>query len=175
MCQSAQLCRYGSWRKNICPLRLYSAKLLRLIISVADPQPRFQCQFGSGIVGHCGSGSRVLMTKIDKIYSKNIYFLDQKCNLLIPWPPYRTSKLQEKPSALKREQPALQNFYLFFYFSGLFLPSCTRIRTPNSDPDPADQNQCESGSRKAVYCKYFIQHCFICRPLGFHCVGGCWY
>ncbi len=21
---------------------------------------------------------------------------------------------------------------------------------------------------------YFIQHCFICRPLSFHCVGGCW-
>jgi hypothetical protein len=34
--------------------------------------------------------------------------LINKCNLLIPWPPKRTYKLQEKPSVLKREHPALQ-------------------------------------------------------------------
>jgi hypothetical protein len=34
-------------------------------------------------------------------------FIEQNCNLLIPRPSSRTSKLQEKPSALKREHPAL--------------------------------------------------------------------
>jgi hypothetical protein len=24
------------------------------------------------------------------------------------------------------------------------------------------------------FSKYCIQHCIICRPLRFHCVGGCW-
>ncbi len=37
-------------------------------------------------------------------------FLIKNCNLLIPRPPLRTSKLRrEKPSSLKREYPALQN------------------------------------------------------------------
>jgi hypothetical protein len=42
-------------------------------------------------------------------------FLIKICNLLIPRPPQRTSKLQEKPAALKRVHPALQNmkFKLF--------------------------------------------------------------
>ncbi len=39
------------------------------------------------------------------------------------------SKLQEKPSALKRGHPTLQNMNLiFFYFCGSFLPSWIRIR-----------------------------------------------
>jgi hypothetical protein len=47
-----------------------------------------------------------------------------------------TSKLQEKPSALKTEHPALKNmkFLNFFYFGGSFLPSWIRIRIPDSDP-----------------------------------------
>ncbi len=47
------------------------------------------------------------------------------------------SKLQKKPSALKRSHPTLQNmnFYkFFFYFCGSCLPSWIRIRIP--DPDP---------------------------------------
>jgi hypothetical protein len=51
-------------------------------------------------------------------------FFSNFCNLLyIPYrPPYRTSKLQEKPSALKREHPALQNKFVntFFYYVGHF-------------------------------------------------------
>jgi hypothetical protein len=56
--------------------------------------------------------------------------LIKNCNLLIPRPPYRPHKLQEKPSALKREHPALQNmkFCTFFYFCGSFLPSWIRIQ-----------------------------------------------
>ncbi len=63
-----------------------------------------------------GSGSRFLMTKIKgKKLQLKIF--------IYPWfprPPLRTSKLKEKPSALKREHPALQkikfiNFFLFLW------------------------------------------------------------
>jgi hypothetical protein len=40
--------------------------------------------------------------KLKKITVEKI----KNCNLLIPRPPQRMSKLQEKPSALKREHPA---------------------------------------------------------------------
>ncbi len=59
-----------------------------------------------------------------KIQLKNsIFFLYQKCNLLTLRSPYRTSKLQEKLSALKREHPALQKmkfFNCFLFFWGIF-------------------------------------------------------
>ncbi len=46
----------------------------------------------------------------------------QKLQFIIPRPLYRTSKLQEKPSVLKREHAALQKikFLPFFFFEGLF-------------------------------------------------------
>jgi hypothetical protein len=49
----------------------------------------------------------------------------------------RTSELQEKPSALKREHLAHKNMKVptFLYFSGLFFFFM--------DPDAADQNQCD--------------------------------
>jgi hypothetical protein len=61
---------------------------------------------------------------------KNIFFI-KNCNLLIHNPPYRTSKLQERPSALKREYPAPQNmkFLSFFYFCGLFSSSWIPIQS----------------------------------------------
>jgi hypothetical protein len=65
----------------------------------------------------------------------NFYFLDQNCNLFIPKPPYRTPKLQEKPSALKREHPVLKNIKILDFF--LFLRVIFSLR----DPDP-----CGSGS-----------------------------
>jgi hypothetical protein len=50
------------------------------------------------------------------------------------------SKLQKKPSALKREHSGLQNvkFLIFFYFCWSFLLSWIRIRIPNPglDTDP---------------------------------------
>jgi hypothetical protein len=62
-------------------------------------------------------------------------------------------KLKEKPSALKKEHPALPNMKIlyFFYFCGSFLPSWIRIRIRNlnADPDPATQinaDPCGSGS-----------------------------
>jgi hypothetical protein len=52
-------------------------------------------------------------------------------------------KLQEKPSTLKREYPALQNmkistfFYIFLGIFGLLDP--VRILNADPDPDPATQ------------------------------------
>ncbi len=57
----------------------------------------------------------------------------------------RTSNLQEKSSSLKREHLALQNLN-FLHFYGSFWPSWIRIRIPNADPDPADQNECVSAA-----------------------------
>ncbi len=56
-----------------------------------------------------------------------LIFLNKKLKFSYPYrPPYRTSKLQQKPSPLKREHPALQNmkFINFFlsFFVGLFCP-----------------------------------------------------
>jgi hypothetical protein len=72
-----------------------------------------------------------------------LIFFIKNCCLLIPRPPKRTPKLQEKPSALKKEYPALQNMKIlyFFYFCGSFLPSWIRIHilNLNADPDPATQ------------------------------------
>jgi hypothetical protein len=67
-------------------------------------------------------------------------FLIKNCNLTIPRPPLRTPKLQEKPSALKREHPALQKMKIlsFFLFFGVILSLL--------DPDPDPQFVCGSGS-----------------------------
>jgi hypothetical protein len=53
-----------------------------------------------------------------------------------------THKLQEKPSALYREQPALQNMKILYFFPDLWviLPSWIRIRIQNVDPDSDQQN-----------------------------------
>jgi hypothetical protein len=75
--------------------------------------------------------------KLGKIYSrKNNIFLMQQLQ-------FRTSKLQETPSALKREHPALQNlkFLLFFLFFNVTFALL--------DPYPADTinaDPCESRS-----------------------------
>jgi hypothetical protein len=55
-----------------------------------EPDPVILAEYQSG------SGSRILMTKIFFLY-----FLFKNCNLFLPRPPHRTSKLQEKPSPLK--------------------------------------------------------------------------
>jgi hypothetical protein len=67
------------------------------------------------------------------------FFSFKNCNLLIPRPPERTSKLQEKPSALNREHRALQKMKLFLnsIFLGHFFPWFRiRIRIANPDQDP---------------------------------------
>jgi hypothetical protein len=59
-------------------------------------------------------------------------FLNQNYNLPIPRPPYRTSKLQKKPSAFKREHPALQNMK----FLNFFLLLWVIFALLDLDPDP---------------------------------------
>jgi hypothetical protein len=68
-------------------------------------------------------------------------------------------KLQEKPSALKREDPALQKMKIlsfFQFFFGSFLPSWIRIHNLYADPDPDQAAQinadpCGSGSETLPY------------------------
>jgi hypothetical protein len=71
--------------------------------------------------------------------------LIKNCNLLIPRPPQRTPKLQEKPSALKREHLAVQKMKIVSFF--LFFGAIFALLDP--DPDPAAQinaDPCGSGS-----------------------------
>jgi hypothetical protein len=80
-----------------------------------------------------------------KFFTKLYYFI-KNYNLPISRPPKRTSKLLKKPSALKREHPALQNMKFLNFFStfvGNFCPpgSGSESTDPiesgsNSDPDP---------------------------------------
>jgi hypothetical protein len=89
-----------------------------------------------------GSRFRVLVTKnvTKKIPAgKSFFYFIKKMQLFIPRPPYRTSKLQEKLSALKRENPALQtrNYLAFFYICGLFVHSWIRIQPTKNNLDPA--------------------------------------
>jgi hypothetical protein len=65
---------------------------------------------------------QAFMTKIDKklLLKKNLnFFLIKNYNLPIHRPTQRTPKLQEKPSALKREHPVLKNMKILDFF--LFL------------------------------------------------------
>ncbi len=95
---------------------------------------------GSSILSESGSGyrSRVLITKNwRKKMQLNFFFfffLIKNCNLLIPGLYKRTSKLQEKPSALKREHPALQKMTIIFL--GHFYPLGSGLQSRNVDPDP---------------------------------------
>jgi hypothetical protein len=55
--------------------------------------------------------------------------LDPNLQFTYPKASIRTSKLQKKPSALKREHPALENiFKIVFYFCGSFLHSWIWIK-----------------------------------------------
>jgi hypothetical protein len=126
-----------------------------LLSRTVDPDALNPDTYGSGSSfsreSGYGSGSRVLMTNTEEKNTAEIFFISFRSTIAI----YlslglheRTSKLQEKPSALKREHPALQKMKFinfFFYVCGSFLPSWIRIRTegpywirtnPDPDPDP---------------------------------------
>jgi hypothetical protein len=81
--------------------------------------------------------------KIKKIFSKkNLnFFWIKNYTLSIPRPLERTSKLQNKPSAFKREHPALKNmkFLNFFYWISwiqIRIPNRNPLTWLNPDPDP---------------------------------------
>ncbi len=96
---------------------------------------------GSSILSVSGSNPdpRLRWPKIKEKQLKSFFlFFIKNWNLLILRTLKRTSKQQEKPSALKREHLALQTMILvnFFNFFGSFLPSWIRIRITNPSPDP---------------------------------------
>ncbi len=67
------------------------------------------------------------------------------------------SKLEKKPSAPKREHPALKNFKFRYFFLFLWVIFVFLV------PDPSDQNQCGSGSET---------QCESLKKLTYMCVGG---
>jgi hypothetical protein len=95
---------------------------------IADPDPY------SDLVPDTVPGFEVQKFKQNCSWKFFIYiFLIKKCNLLFPRPPYRTNKRQEKPLALKREHPALQNMEKFFNFF-LYLWVIFALLDPDLDP-----------------------------------------
>ncbi len=68
-----------------------------------------------------------------KKYSWIIFLKIKNCNFLIRRPPQRASQLQEKPSAPKREHPAIQKMKFINFF--LFLWVIYAILEPNQVPD----------------------------------------
>jgi hypothetical protein len=84
--------------------------------------------------------------KLEKnLLQKKYIFLIKNCNLLIPRPPKRTSRLQDKSlSPQKRTSGTLKLEFssLFWVILALLDPD----PDPYADPDPADRNECGSGS-----------------------------
>ncbi len=90
--------------------------------------------------------------KLKKFTAGTFFF---NCNFLYPRPPTKTSKLQEKSSAFKRD-PALQNMiFLYFYlFFGSFYPpaygSALQMRI-QIQPTKINAYSCRSGSAKLSF------------------------
>ncbi len=122
-----------------------------------DPDPAFEA--GDQSVSGSNQDPELLWPKIEiKLQlKKNLNcFLIKNCILPIPRPPYSMSKLQKKPSALKRGHPTLQNmnFYqFFFYFCGSLLPSWIRIHWPDWI-----RIQSGSGSETLMLPHFYIMH-----------------
>ncbi len=88
------------------------------------------------------------------------------------------SKLQEKPSAQKRTPSNVKHeiSLLFFYFSGLFLPSWIQIWIPNPDPltwlnpDPIRIRIQNTGYRHRTYAENELRVFLFLFPFrGLHC------
>jgi hypothetical protein len=78
-----------------------------------------------------GFGDQILHTQKNSRKFFWYLFLIKNCNLRIPRPPKRTSKLHEKHSALKRKHSTLQKMKFMNFFCGSFLPSWIRIQGPH--------------------------------------------
>jgi hypothetical protein len=97
--------------------------------SFVDPH-WFQC--GSGIFGQSITGSRVLI-KTEKITAKP-FFNIKNCNLLIFMPRYRRPNYRKILHLTKKTPSTLEISSLFLVIFALLYP------------DPAEQNECGSGS-----------------------------
>jgi hypothetical protein len=123
---------------------------------------RFWTRSGSGSVPE--SGSRDWMTKNCKnlTMGKN-HFKSKIKTYIYPYrPPWRKSKLHEKPLILQREHPALQNI--------TFLHFLSRVNFAHPEPDlvPADQIQCKNMQIRTVF-----NQCW--GSVTFWCGSGPWF
>jgi hypothetical protein len=97
-----------------------------------------------------------------KIYSWNflISFLEKNCNLLIRRPSKRMSKLQDKPSALKRKHPAQKMKFIINFFS-IFVGHFCLL-----DPNPIRSRICilihNTGTRFVWILRYGIRRRYYC-------------
>jgi hypothetical protein len=95
---------------------------------------------GSGPIGIQIQGFNDQKFKIDE--KKIKFFFIKNYNLPIPRPPKRTSKLQKKPSALKRGHPTFKNmnFYNWVIFALLDPESDSESRSGSTDPIESGSN-----------------------------------
>jgi hypothetical protein len=96
---------------------------------------------------------RIRIQSGSRVFSKNlqlkIFFFLLKQQFTYPWAFIKDSKLQKKPSGLKREHPALQKmkFINFFIFFGVIFALLDLDRDPGtpiefgSNPDPGTNQQ----------------------------------
>jgi hypothetical protein len=107
----------------------------------------------------CGSGANS-----SDLMNEKLYYFTVK-NIFITNPPWRASFLQDKPPDLESEHPAPQNihFLTVSYYLGSLFPTLIRIRIPIADPDPADPNQCGSGSTSllSTYCYLYTWYRYL--------------
>ncbi len=86
------------------------------------------------------------MTSWKKIW----FFFIKNCNLPIPRPPKSMSKLQKKPSALKRGHPPLQNMNFYKFFLLLWVIFALLDPDPDSESGSGSTDPIESGSGSAT-------------------------
>ncbi len=135
-----------------CCIWLFFHHLSFLSVVDSDPDPTFEVNLDPD--------TEFWWPKIEKKYRRNfchIFFI-KNCNLLAPWLPYRTSKLQEKPLAFKIEHPALQKIKFINFFSIFMGHFCPPVSESGSGWESWSRDPIESGSNPDPD----PQHCFEC-------------
>ncbi len=100
--------------------------------------------------------------KLIKVYNwkKNlILFFIKSCNLLIPRFSLRTSKQQEKASALKREHPTHQNLKFLPFFSFLWFIFALLDPDPGPVTTKINADPCGSGSETLLVVNCLCYQC----------------
>ncbi len=120
---------------------------IRIRIRIPDPYLWLMDPYPGG-PKTCGSG---------------LFLNIKNSNFLFPMPPWRKFMLQEKPSALKRENPEPRN-RKFLHFLLLLWPCGSSC--PPGDPDPANQNQNQWGSMRIPDPQHCVLQCVISKKWG---------